>query len=176
MSCIQRNRTEVIYCPDLCSDFQDVHIRDLSVAVPRRRPNPLAFLQCKRGSSSNNDTESGTQAQGDDYDNHDDLIIRNITATVRRGEILAVIGGSGSGKTTLLHAVAGQLASGVRLMRGGVRVVPASDKDVLDTSATADGDGPWTAGEKTQDVIGFVRQNDYLLPHLTGTFLIFIFF
>jgi ABC-type multidrug transport system ATPase subunit len=144
---------------------QDVHIRDLSIAIPRRRPNPLASLLRKRDASTSADAESGPRAQDED----DGFIVRDVTAAVRRGEILAVIGGSGSGKTTLLHAVAGQLASGLPIVRGGVRVVPAG-KGI---DADSDVHNAIVSGDRTRDVIGFVRQNDYLLPHLTGTLFSF---
>jgi ABC-type glutathione transport system ATPase component len=79
----------------------DVHVQDLSVAVPPFRayiptPIPIPIPQAvtnlvrKRGSRD-------TGAPGEDPDG---LIVRNVTATIRSGEMCALIGGSGSGKTT----------------------------------------------------------------------------
>src|SRR5690554_5111811 len=39
----------------------------------------------------------------------DSTVLKNITATVRPGQVVALMGGSGSGKTTLLRAATGQI-------------------------------------------------------------------
>lgn len=40
-------------------------------------------------------------------------VLRGVTVSVRRGEIVAIVGGSGSGKTVLLHILAGLLSPDV---------------------------------------------------------------
>ena len=47
-------------------------------------------------------------------------ILSNISASVRAGEILAVVGPSGSGKSTLLDAVAGRIET--NSLEGEIRV------------------------------------------------------
>ncbi|CUA67200.1 hypothetical protein RSOLAG22IIIB_07262 [Rhizoctonia solani] len=86
-------------------------------------------------------------------------IIRDVSLRCESGEMMAIIGGSGSGKTTLLHALVGRLAN-LPVTAGQVKYEPAgislSAKESITLSA-----------RKMKDRIGFVRQNDYLLEHLT---------
>ncbi len=61
----------------------------------------------------------------------DDVVVRDVNLAVRRGEVMAIIGGSGSGKTTLLKALLGL----VKPIRGearvlGVDVVHASERQM----------------------------------------------
>ncbi|MEU1783311.1 ATP-binding cassette domain-containing protein [Streptomyces abikoensis] len=51
------------------------------------------------------------------------LLLASAGLTLRRGRITVLTGPSGSGKTTLLRAVLGDLPSGARVARGGVRVL-----------------------------------------------------
>jgi ABC-type multidrug transport system ATPase subunit len=76
--------------------------------------------------------------------------------------MLAIIGGSGSGKTTLLNAIAGRL-QGLPILDGQISFQPAAQH-----GQTVAKDG----APKVSKIIGFVRQNDYLLPHLTGMALL----
>jgi ABC-type multidrug transport system ATPase subunit len=87
-----------------------------------------------------------------------DTIVRAASGTCGAGEMLAIIGGSGSGKTTLLNAIAGRL-QGLPILDGQIMFQPANQAG----KNTAKDGAP-----KVSKIIGFVRQNDYLLPHLTG--------
>jgi hypothetical protein len=141
---------------------QDVHIRDLSIAVPPYRayiPTPIPILIPPFMSDAYRRLTKKSNAEGQTGDS-DGLIVRNVSATVRQGEMLAIIGGSGSGKTTLLHAIAARLGN-LPIASGGVHIIPSG------SSTGAGGEGRFKGMSK---VIGFVRQNDYLLPHLTGVF------
>lgn len=145
----------------------DVQITNLSIGVPPPRvyiptPIPIPIPQIiteglRRRLAKNNDAQAHQAAGPSPKDN---LIVRDVTATVNRGEMMAIIGGSGSGKTTLLHAIANRLG-GLPIVNGGVLFTPSEG------SVGKDGDGP--LGKKSLNkVVGFVRQHDYLLPHLTG--------
>ncbi|THG93869.1 hypothetical protein EW026_g7481 [Hermanssonia centrifuga] len=94
-------------------------------------------------------------------DAHDGLIVRNVNATVKRGEVMAIIGGSGSGKTTLLHAMAARLGD-LPIAEGHVSILPSVGAQ--NSAFPRGGEGRFKGMSK---VVGFVRQNDYLLPHLT---------
>jgi len=94
----------------------------------------------------------------------DPLIVREVNASVRAGEMMAIIGGSGSGKTTLLHAIASRLGN-LPVASGGVSILPAAGRGGV-ASDVLPGKLKGSSG-----VIGFVRQHDYLLPHLTGMLL-----
>ena len=146
----------------------DVTVENLSIAVPPYRayiPTPIpipipsiitdTFLKLGRQA----DTVPGPQ------DASDGLIVRNVNATVRRGEVMAIIGGSGSGKTTLLHAIAARLGN-LPIAEGHVAIRPSNASS--DSTVPKGGEGHFKGMSK---VVGFVRQNDYLLPHLTGTWL-----
>lgn len=137
----------------------DVLIDSLSIGIPPRKlyiptPIPIPIPQVITNWVSPR-PKDGPESEGGD-----ERIIRNVSAHVKAGEMMAIIGGSGSGKTTMLHAVANRLG-GLPVVEGGVRFVPSGGEE----------------GGKRQelvkkgmitDVVGFVRQNDYLLPHLTG--------
>ena len=153
------NDTTIIALPPPCSF--DVVVRDLSIATPPYRaeiptpipiPIPHIITDTLRKWQHGHINGTGTTDAGDG------LILRNVNATIRRGELMAVIGGSGSGKTTLLHAIARRLGN-LPIAHGHVAIVPS---DLQDDAATG------RAG--ATEAVGFVRQNDYLLPHLTGTF------
>ena len=135
----------------------DVVVEGLSVAVPPFRayiptpipiPIPQVVTDAVRRWGKKKQDDGG--ALGDAADG---LIVRNVNAVVRRGEVMAIIGGSGSGKTTLLHAMAGRLGN-LPIAEGRVAITPAS--------------GGEEQVKGMSEVVGFVRQHDYLLPHLTG--------
>ncbi|KDN46584.1 hypothetical protein RSAG8_04237, partial [Rhizoctonia solani AG-8 WAC10335] len=86
-------------------------------------------------------------------------IIRDVSLRCESGEMMAIIGGSGSGKTTLLHALVGRLAN-LPVTAGQVKYEPAGIPLSAKESTTL-------SARKMKDRIGFVRQNDYLLEHLT---------
>lgn len=75
-------------------------------------------------------------------------IIKDVSATVKSGLLLAIIGGSGSGKTTLLNALAGRA--------GGLQ----QDGDIL-----FNGRSPKRF--ISRGLTGYVQQTDHLMPYLT---------
>ena len=147
----------------------DVTIANLSIAVPPYRayiptPIPIPIPHVVT------DTVRKWGKKHDDVqteDSGDGLIVRNVNAVVKRGEVMAIIGGSGSGKTTLLHAIAARLGD-LPIAEGHVSITPSSVGSEKERDATAPkgGEGHFKGMSK---VLGFVRQSDYLLPHLTGT-------
>ncbi|WP_257549765.1 ABC transporter ATP-binding protein [Sphingopyxis sp. DBS4] len=81
-------------------------------------------------------------------------VLRGIDASLRRGEIVALLGPSGSGKSTMLQAV-GLLEGG---FEGTIRI---DDEDVT----------RFDQGERTKtrrEKIGFVYQFHHLLPDFTA--------
>lgn len=48
-----------------------------------------------------------SKAYGDDYLNYDQLVLKNVSLTIRQGEFVIIFGPSGSGKSTLLNVMAG---------------------------------------------------------------------
>ncbi|QJE72766.1 ABC transporter ATP-binding protein [Aerophototrophica crusticola] len=81
-------------------------------------------------------------------------VLRGATATVRAGELVALVGPSGAGKSTLLH-IAGLLE---RADAGEVRIAG--------TPVMKLGDGDRTALRR--DKIGFVYQFHHLLPEFSA--------
>lgn len=148
----------------------DVVVSNLSIAVPPYRayiptpipiPIPQVITDTVRRWGSRNQIQEAL-----DRDAADGLIIRNVNAVVKQGELMAIIGGSGSGKTTLLHAIAARLGN-LPIAQGHVSITPSSHSPNQDKTQPKGGEGHFKGMSK---VVGFVRQNDYLLPHLTGTF------
>jgi osmoprotectant transport system ATP-binding protein len=79
----------------------------------------------------------------------DDWVVRGVTMTIARGELVAVLGESGSGKTTLLKMIN-------RLVDPDGGVVKIDGRDVRGEDPVA-----------LRRTIGYVIQNVGLLPHLT---------
>nr|GAT46077.1 predicted protein [Mycena chlorophos] len=98
------------------------------------------------------------QSAADDAPALPPTIVRAASGSCAAGEMLAIIGGSGSGKTTLLNAVAGRL-HGLPILDGTISFSPAGPQPQPA--------GKSIAAPKVSKIVGFVRQHDYLLPHLT---------
>lgn len=81
------------------------------------------------------------------YPNNNELILKNMTISIGKGEILAVIGPSGGGKSTLLR-----LISGLEIPLSGT--IEVDNKDVTQTNP-----------ERRK--IGMLFQDYALFPHLT---------
>jgi putative ABC transport system ATP-binding protein len=80
--------------------------------------------------------------------------LRDVSITIRRGELVAIVGPSGSGKTTLLHVI-GTLD---RPTAGTVRI------DGVDVAGLGDGELAAIRARK----VGFVFQQFFLAEHLTA--------
>lgn len=136
----------------------DVHVRELSIAVPPFRayiPTPIPIPIPT--ALTNTLTKKRKNADGS-AEHGDGLIVRDVNAAVRSGEMLAIVGGSGSGKTTLLHAIASRLGN-LPIAHGSVTMTPSA------AGVKGGGEGRFKG---MRNILGFVRQNDYLLPNLTG--------
>lgn len=82
------------------------------------------------------------------YSDNGKSILNGIMGTVKPGEIMAIMGGSGAGKTTLLDILAHKTKRGTV---GGTITV----------------NGREISQKEYRRVIGFVDQDDYLMPTLT---------
>ena len=108
--------------------LQDVFVQGLSIAappyaayiptpIPIKIPQPITrFVLNALRPQRLKDLEQGG----------DELIVREVSASVRAGEMMAIIGGSGSGKTTLLHAIANRLGN-LPIACGGVVITHSAN-------------------------------------------------
>jgi len=97
-------------------------------------------------------------------------VLRDVSFSVRRGEVLGLIGPNGAGKTTLFECLAGVLPSdGGALSTNGQRLAPARRKDAL--FYLPDGVTPW-AQQSVNWALGFFERlyaapvTDTKLPEL----------
>jgi len=86
------------------------------------------------------------------------VIVRDVSFSIQKGEVLALIGESGSGKTTIALALMGHARSGCRIAAGSVRV---GDIDVSGLDRTAQA---WVR----LHYIGFIFQTFHLIAHSTA--------
>lgn len=84
-------------------------------------------------------------------------LVRMVNLTIRPGELCAIVGGSGSGKTTLLNIIACRMGN-LEVMSGSVAFNPLSKEKKELGLASRKG---------VSKIIGYVRQDDFLLPYLT---------
>ncbi|KAG8888726.1 hypothetical protein FRB98_006983 [Tulasnella sp. 332] len=120
-------------------------MEDLTIGVPSSTSIPLPSVLKKRFTKPATDSEPKT-------------IVREVSATCANGEMLVIIGASGSGKTTVLNAIVGRLAN-LPIDNGSVFYSPSSAISAADRT-------PLSARTIKQR-IGFVKQQDTLLEHLT---------
>jgi peptide/nickel transport system ATP-binding protein len=71
---------------------------------------------------------SGLHVVACDKSGHEISIVKNVSFSIPRGEVLALIGESGSGKTTIALSLMGHARRGCRILSGTVRI---GDVDVL---------------------------------------------
>ena len=81
-------------------------------------------------------------------------ILQPLSATITGGSLFAILGGSGCGKTTLLNVIAGRFSTRSYDVKGSVTFRHQSASSIPDSNATHE--------------IGYVTQNDFLLPYLTA--------
>lgn len=155
----------------------DVLIQDLTIGSPsaRRSLIPKSVIAKLKPSKASNEN-------GDQGESRPTSIVRNVVGRCEAGEVLAIIGGSGSGKTTLLNSIANRLGRNLPILSGDIAFRPAQERlDSISTPKANRGEkgkgvlseakgrtGPKESHEKVGKVIGYVKQSDYLLPHLTG--------
>lgn len=152
----------------------DVQIENLTIGLPSSRPSRIpAFLRCGGAGSKKKDKAPSGEGEGNqsassvlderltaNSAHRKRTIVRNVVGRCNSGEVLGLLGGSGSGKTTLLNALANRLGK-LPILEGDVQFRPSPGEDGGMAGAVIE-------GKKKGRIIGFVRQQDYLLPHLTG--------
>jgi ATP-binding cassette subfamily F protein uup len=110
------------------------------------------------------------EARGVSFSRGERPIVRNLTATISRGDRVGLIGPNGSGKTTLLRLLLGELAPDTGSIRPGTGLEIAyfdQLRDQLDPDQTvfdsiADGADFVDIGGERKHVLGYLR--DFLFP------------
>ncbi|EIW69228.1 hypothetical protein TREMEDRAFT_31078 [Tremella mesenterica DSM 1558] len=141
----------------------DLRVENLLVGVPGGRGGLIPPWIGNYLSSLSKKTEKGDRAGeqgGGERGKRKRWILKNVGCSCSSGEMLAILGGSGSGKTTLLNAIAHRL-SGLPIEDGTVGYYPSSRSvPAVDTARQL-------TRNEVKRRIGFVRQQDYLVEHLT---------
>jgi len=78
------------------------------------------------------------------------VLLNNINAYIRPGQVCAILGGSGSGKTTLLNTISGRYDRAEIKVTGGIKFNDLKPSPQL-----------------IRRSVGYVMQKDFLLPNLT---------
>ncbi|KAF2072567.1 hypothetical protein CYY_006116 [Polysphondylium violaceum] len=78
------------------------------------------------------------------------VLLNNINAAIKPGQVCAILGGSGSGKTTLLNTISGRYSRAEIKVTGGIKFNNLKPSPQLIRRA-----------------VGYVMQKDFLLPNLT---------
>jgi len=127
-----------------------VVVRHLSLILPSREDAGF-IAHWRRQRAARAAAHAGTKLAGDGFGPGSTRILSDVSCAVEPRTLTAILGPSGCGKTSLLNVMAGRLFGRSRSWKlvGAVRY----------------NGKPWKA--LSRDLVGYVRQDDELLPYLT---------